>query len=146
MSDFKPKITLTQAMTSPNLFGRVFAAPSFWTWRVLAKLIDGIELVEPREIELYQQCTGRTQLPHQHDQQLLKRYACSAAAVQEKIDFSAPSLFGVLRCAQTGAIIRVLVSRSSSFCLAKTESKLRFCGAIVTAFWRSQRCSARSCV
>src|SRR5262249_43904504 len=43
--------------------GREFAAPSFWTWKVVAKLIDGIPLVEPREVELYKQCTGRTQLP-----------------------------------------------------------------------------------
>jgi hypothetical protein len=54
-----PAITLTRAMSDPLLFGKVFAAPSFWTWRVVAKLIDGIPLTEPREIELFEQCTGR---------------------------------------------------------------------------------------
>jgi hypothetical protein len=74
MTDFTPKISLTQAMTSPNLFAHVFAAPSFWPWRTVAKLIDGIPLTEPREIELYQQCTGRQQLPHRHEQRLLRRF------------------------------------------------------------------------
>jgi hypothetical protein len=39
-----------------------FSAPSFWPWRTLSKVIDGIALTEPREIELFMQCTGRTQL------------------------------------------------------------------------------------
>jgi hypothetical protein len=51
-------------MVDPHLFGSVFASTSFWTWRTLAKLIDGIPLVETREIELARQCTGRTQLPN----------------------------------------------------------------------------------
>ncbi len=34
--------------------------PSFWTWRVIAKLIDGIPLTEQREIDLFEQCTGRS--------------------------------------------------------------------------------------
>jgi len=55
--------TLTQAMSDPALFGAVFAGPSFWTWKVVAKLIDGIPLTEPREVELFKQCTGRTKLP-----------------------------------------------------------------------------------
>jgi hypothetical protein len=42
-----PDITLTKALTSPELFGATFAAPSFWTWRVIGKLIDGIPLTEP---------------------------------------------------------------------------------------------------
>src|SRR5262245_57988871 len=58
-----PDITLTHALTDPSLFGKVFASPSFWTWKVVAKLIDGIPLTEPREIDLFQQCTGRTVLP-----------------------------------------------------------------------------------
>jgi enterochelin esterase-like enzyme len=41
---FQPKITLLHAMTHPTLFGRVFAVPSFWTWRTVAKLIDGTPL------------------------------------------------------------------------------------------------------
>jgi hypothetical protein len=56
---FVPYITLSQTMTDPQLFGDVFAAPSFWTWRTVAKVVDGEALVEPREIELYEQCTGR---------------------------------------------------------------------------------------
>jgi hypothetical protein len=32
-----PLITLTRALTDPNLFGATFAAPSFWPWRVVAK-------------------------------------------------------------------------------------------------------------
>jgi hypothetical protein len=56
---FQPTITLTECLTNPHVFGSVFGAPSFWTWRVVGKLIDNIPLVEPREIELYEQCTGR---------------------------------------------------------------------------------------
>src|SRR5262245_16146112 len=59
----KPAITLTRALADPQLFGRVFASPSFWTWKTIAKLIDGIELTEPREIDLFKQCTGRSALP-----------------------------------------------------------------------------------
>src|SRR5215831_18798749 len=59
----KPAITLTWAMTDPDLFGKVFGSPSFWTWKAVAKLIDGIPLTEQREIDLYRECTGRTKLP-----------------------------------------------------------------------------------
>src|SRR2546425_643829 len=55
-----PAITLTQAMAEPALFGSVFASPSFWTWKVVAKLIDGLPLTEQREIDLFEQCTGRS--------------------------------------------------------------------------------------
>ncbi len=55
-----PAITLTRAMVEPQLFGKVFGHPSFWTWKCVAKLIDGLPLTEPREIELFEQCTGRT--------------------------------------------------------------------------------------
>jgi hypothetical protein len=58
-----PLISLTRALIDPQLFGRTFAAPSFWTWRTLAKLIDGTPLTEPREVELFEQCTGRSVLP-----------------------------------------------------------------------------------
>jgi hypothetical protein len=60
---FKPTITLTQALIEPKLFGQTFAAPSFWTWRVVGKLIDGLPLVEERERQLFFECTGRTTLP-----------------------------------------------------------------------------------
>src|SRR5262249_42961555 len=59
----KPAITLTRAMTDPALFGSVFSSPSFWTWRTVAKLIDGILLTEQREVDLFKRCTGRTKLP-----------------------------------------------------------------------------------
>jgi hypothetical protein len=55
----KPAITLTQALTDLDVFGTVFSAPSFWPWRVVAKIIDGEPLTEPRERELFEQCTGR---------------------------------------------------------------------------------------
>jgi hypothetical protein len=71
---FRPMITLSHALTHPALFGKVFAAPSFWTWRTLAKLIDGIPLCEPREIELFKQCTGRTQLLNRHERRGLRRF------------------------------------------------------------------------
>src|SRR6266516_5944053 len=60
-----PLITLSRSLTDPALFGRTFSAPSFWPWRTVSKVIDGIALTEPREIELFMQCTGRTQLPIQ---------------------------------------------------------------------------------
>jgi hypothetical protein len=58
-----PAVTLSRALLDPNLFGKTFSAPSFWTWRTVAKLIDGIPLTEPREVELFKQCTGRQTLP-----------------------------------------------------------------------------------
>jgi hypothetical protein len=76
MSDipFSPRITLSHALTSPTLFGPVFAKATFWTWRVVAKIIDGEPLTEPRELELFQQCTGRTQLPNRQERRRLRRY------------------------------------------------------------------------
>jgi hypothetical protein len=71
---FRPMITLSHALTHPTLFGKVFAAPSFWTWRVVAKLIDGIPLSEPREIELFKACTGRTALLARHERRALRRF------------------------------------------------------------------------
>lgn len=58
-----PTITLSRALSDPELFGATFAQPSMWTWRVIGKLIDGIKLSEQREIDLYRECTGRTTLP-----------------------------------------------------------------------------------
>jgi hypothetical protein len=60
---FVPTVTLTRALTDPAIFGKTFRAPSFWPWRVIGKLIDGLPLTEQREIDLYRQCTGRTTLP-----------------------------------------------------------------------------------
>jgi hypothetical protein len=55
---FKPAITLLQAMNDPYLFGPVFAEPSFWPWRAMAKLVDSTPLTG-REIKLFEECTGR---------------------------------------------------------------------------------------
>jgi hypothetical protein len=60
----KSLVTLSRALADPHQFGGTFAAPSFWPSRVVAKLIDGIPLAEPCEIELAQQCTGRMALPN----------------------------------------------------------------------------------
>jgi hypothetical protein len=59
-----PLITLSRALADQALFGKTFGVPSFWTWRTVAKLIDGIALIEPREIDLAKGCTGRTRLPN----------------------------------------------------------------------------------
>jgi hypothetical protein len=55
----KPAVSLSQAMSDVNLLGGPFQAESFWTWKTVAKLIDGLSLTEAREIELFEQCTGR---------------------------------------------------------------------------------------
>jgi len=55
----QPLVKLTQAINDVSLLGGPFASPSFWTWRVIAKLLDGLPLTEPREIALFEQCTGR---------------------------------------------------------------------------------------
>lgn len=70
----KPTVTLSRAMTDPALFGKTFQAPSFWTWRTLGKLIDGEPLTEPREIELFKQCTGRSRLPSRPGSRRLRRF------------------------------------------------------------------------
>ena len=59
---FQPAISLTRAMDDVKLFGRTFQAESFWPWKTVAKLIDGLPLTETREIELFKQCTARTKL------------------------------------------------------------------------------------
>lgn len=58
-----PLITLSRALADIALLGAPFASPTFWTWKTVAKVMDGEPLLEPREIELFRQCTGRTQLP-----------------------------------------------------------------------------------
>jgi hypothetical protein len=68
-----PNITLSHALTDPSLFGNTFGASSFWTWRVVGKLIDGLPITEPRELELFRQCTGRTQPPSRGEHQTLRR-------------------------------------------------------------------------
>jgi hypothetical protein len=58
----KPRVSLAQAMCDPKLFGRTFAAPSFWPWHAVAKVLGG-EPLDSREAELFFQCTGRSRLP-----------------------------------------------------------------------------------
>jgi hypothetical protein len=53
-----PDITLSHALSDPSLLGGPFMAPSFWTWKTVAKLIDGLPLNEPREIELFKHAPG----------------------------------------------------------------------------------------
>lgn len=69
----KPAIRLSQAMADPELFGETFCAPSFWTWKVVGKLIDGELLTDPREIELFKECTDRSQLPNRPTRRALRR-------------------------------------------------------------------------
>jgi hypothetical protein len=59
-------------MTDPQLFGNTFSAPSFWTWRTVAKVIDG-ERLRGRELELFRQCTGRNRLPSRRTRRQLRR-------------------------------------------------------------------------
>jgi hypothetical protein len=58
----KPAVSLTDAMADLELFGKTFEAPSFWTWKTVAKVIDGAQLDE-REAALFRECTGRARLP-----------------------------------------------------------------------------------
>jgi hypothetical protein len=73
MSAFAPRVSLSEALLDPALFGSTFAAPSFWTWRTVAKLIDGIPLTEPREIELFQECTGTPYIAGRHGGRPVRR-------------------------------------------------------------------------
>ena len=66
----RPAISLSGAMVDPNLFGSVFASPTFWPWFTLAKLVDGLPLTE-REASLFRQCTGRSRLPSSPVQRLV---------------------------------------------------------------------------
>jgi hypothetical protein len=54
----KPVITLSQAMADQQLLGGPFQSPTFWTWKTVAKLIDGLPLTEPRELELFRESPG----------------------------------------------------------------------------------------
>ena len=51
-------------MTNPDLAGAEFSEPSWSTWRIIARLIDGdAALLTPEEQALALQLTGRTRLP-----------------------------------------------------------------------------------
>jgi hypothetical protein len=58
-----PLSSLSQALSDPNLLGKPFQSPSFWTWKTVAKVIDGEPLREQREMELFQESTGRSRWP-----------------------------------------------------------------------------------
>ncbi len=49
-------------MLDHTLFGRTFARSTFAAWRTVAKVLDGLPL-EPQELELYRQITGRDAPP-----------------------------------------------------------------------------------
>ena len=59
----QPLISLSEAINDVTLLGGPFTAASFWTWRVVAKLIDGVRLTEPREIALFEACDRPRLLP-----------------------------------------------------------------------------------
>ncbi len=51
-------------MTNPKLAGAEFSGPTWSTWRVIARLIDGdAHLLDAEEQELALRLTGRTVLP-----------------------------------------------------------------------------------
>ena len=51
-------------MTTPALAGAEFSGPSWATWRMIARLIDGdAQLLTPEEQALALELTGRTVLP-----------------------------------------------------------------------------------
>jgi hypothetical protein len=95
---FEPTISLSRAMAEPALFGKTFAASSFWTWRVVAKLIDNIPLTEPREIELFEQCTGRSY--HRDERRAVQRLILLAGRRAGKDRFlSAVAVWRAALCA-----------------------------------------------
>ena len=55
-------ISLHEAMVDPNLFGGTFAAPSWSSWRTVAKVLDGLPL-DATEAELFRKISGRTSVP-----------------------------------------------------------------------------------
>jgi hypothetical protein len=94
----KPTITLTQSMLRPDLFGSTFAAPSFWTWRTIAKLIDGIPLTELREINLFEQCTRRRYSNH-HRQPVRRLILLAGRRAGKDRFFSAVATWRAALCA-----------------------------------------------
>jgi hypothetical protein len=83
-------ITLAEAMRDFELFGATFAAPTFWPWHALGKVLSG-ERLDTREEDLFYQCTGRSRLPTQPVRRLMllvgrrggKDRFASAAAVHQ---------------------------------------------------------------
>ena len=54
--------SLYDAMLDPELFGKTFGGPTFENWRTVAKILDGLPLIES-ESALYRQFTGRSDAP-----------------------------------------------------------------------------------
>src|SRR5580704_3655887 len=96
----KPAVALTATMTDAELFGGTFGAPSYWTWKTVAKVIDGGELTEPREIELFKLATGRSQLPNRRMRRALRRLILLCGRRAGKDHFlSAVGVWRAARCA-----------------------------------------------
>jgi hypothetical protein len=96
----RPIISLSHALADDELFGGTFRAASFWTWKTVAKLIDDLPLTEPREMELYTQCTGRTQLPNRQMRRALRRLIilCGRRAGKDRF-LSAVAVWRAALCA-----------------------------------------------
>jgi hypothetical protein len=63
-------------------------------------LIDGVELVERRELDLFRQCTGRTALPSRHERRVLRRLIVLAGRRAGKDRFfSAVAVWRAALCA-----------------------------------------------
>jgi hypothetical protein len=54
--------SLHEFMVDPELFGRTFSSETFWAWRTVAKMLDGLPL-EPAELVLWKAITGRDAPP-----------------------------------------------------------------------------------
>jgi hypothetical protein len=54
--------SLHEFMVDPELFGKTFASSTFWAWRAVAKMLDGLPL-EPAELDLWKAITGRDAPP-----------------------------------------------------------------------------------
>jgi hypothetical protein len=96
----KSGITLSTAMRDERLLGGPFKAPSFWTWLTVAKVIDGEPLTEPREIALFKECTGRSQVPNRPTRRRLRRVIMLAGRRAGKDRFlSAVAIWRAALCA-----------------------------------------------
>jgi hypothetical protein len=65
------QLKLHEFMTESTLVGKEFSGPSWATWRVIARLIDGdAHLLTPAERKLALKLTGRTKLPKEPIRQI----------------------------------------------------------------------------
>jgi hypothetical protein len=143
---FAPDITLTRALAESSLLGATFSAHSFWTWKVVAKLIDGLPLTEPREIELFKQCSGRSQLLNRHERRRLRRFLLLVGRRGGKDRFlSAVAVWRAALCALTGDGTAVLVSRQWCSCSDATRNRRPSCAATAAVFCRRPHWRAKCC-